>query len=69
MSNVDNTFLETVADWIDDHDGMSYIPKRAEELLDAQDYEELARFMAQIDADLSREHFHNTNQIEATDVY
>jgi hypothetical protein len=69
MSHIANTnFFERVAEFIDEHEGMSYIPKHAEKLWQEERYEELAKFMNETDASLSQEHFHNYNLLSQTNV-
>lgn len=57
------TFMERAAEFINDHEGMSYITSHAERLLDEGRYEELARFINEIEADQSREHFHDNGLV------
>lgn len=66
---VNTAFLERVADFIDNTDGMSYIPRHAAQLLKNQDYEELDTFMNTVNADLAQTEFHSSGMFsEATDV-
>ncbi len=67
--DINTAFLERVASFIDDTDGMSYIPKHAEQLLANQDYEKLESFMNEVEAELSQEHFHNYDLVGENDIY
>lgn len=67
--DINTAFLERVASFIDDTDGMSYVPKHAEYLLEKQDYEKLESFMNEVEAELSQEHFHNYDLVGENDIY
>ena len=70
MSQTYNTqFFERVADWIDNHEGMSSIPKQAEKYLNDMEYEKLQNYMNRVDRGLSQEYYYSNNILGANDVY
>lgn len=62
---VNTTFLERVAQFIDDCDGMATIPATAERMLQNQEYERLEGYMNEVEASLSQEHFYGTGDMSA----
>jgi D-aminopeptidase len=59
-------FLERVADFIDNVEGMSYIPRKASQLLSNQEYEELDKFMTEVESGLSQANFHASGMFSET---
>ncbi len=77
---VNTAFLERVAEFIDECEGMATIPATAESMLEAQNYEGLEAYMNQVNASLSQEHFAEIDaqkqddrnwefEMDATDAY
>lgn len=62
-------FDDEVLEFIEDHEGMSFLAKQARTLYEDKDYERLKRFMADVRGAESQEHFFGHNLIEANDVY
>lgn len=70
MSYQPNTdFYEQVAEFIDEHEGMSHINDKVERLMTEAKFEDVITYMNAVDAELSQDHFHNYNILEASDVF
>lgn len=64
-----SAFDDQVREFIEEHEGMSFIAKQARTLYDERDYERLERFMSEVWAVESQNHFYETEQVGANDVY
>lgn len=69
MSAVDMTFDEQVKDFIEDHEGMSFIAKQARTLYEDKDFERLERFMSDVNGAESAQHFYDNDILGERDVY
>lgn len=64
-----SAFDDQVREFIEEHEGMSFIAKAARRMYDAKEYEDLKVFMNKVGAEESQNHFQNTNQIVDNDTY
>lgn len=64
-----SAFDDQVREFIEEHEGMSFIAKAAQRMYDAKEYEDLKTFMNKVGAEESQNHFYETEQIGANDVY
>ena len=69
MSAVDMTFDEQVKDFIEDHEGMSFIAKQARTLYEDKDFERLKRFMSDVSGAESAQHFYDNDILGERDVF
>ena len=69
MSAVDMTFDEQVKDFIEDHEGMSFIAKQARTLYKDKDFERLKRFMSDVSGAESAQHFYDNDILGERDVF
>ncbi len=66
---VNTKFLERVAEFIDETEGMATIPATAEQLLKEQNYEALEVYMNNVEASLAQDYFHNYDLVGENDIY
>lgn len=64
MSNFEfDVFSERVMEFIENTQGMSYIPKRADELYKNREWQELETFMREVESNMAIEDFYNRELI------
>lgn len=64
MSNFEfDVFSERVMEFIENTQGMSYIPKRAGELYKNREWQELETFMREVESNMAIEDFYNRELI------
>lgn len=56
-----SAFDDQVLDFLEEHEGMSFISKAARRMYDAKEYEDLKVFMNKVGAEESQEHFNESD--------